>query len=158
MRLVIVALPIVLASLMSACATTSTTTTTSTSAAPAKSAKKYWTCPVCGMEFKGDGHVGYYGVYPVHFCSRVDAEQFTALPPDKRATLAAPQVLSQKKITNSTCPLTGETLTAAAAPVKYEGEIIGFASTADANQFMSLTKAKQQSTIDRWRQSTSQTA
>lgn len=157
MRLVIIAVPIILSSLMTACASTPASAMTSTSAAPAGAGKKTWICPVCVTEFRGDGHIGYYGVYAVHFCSRVDAEQFTSLAYEKRSKLAAAQVLPQKKITNSTCPLTGEELTAAAMPVKYEGEIIGFASAADANQFMSLAPAKQKSVIDRWRQSTSQT-
>jgi len=149
MRPVIAALSIVVVSFFTSCASTSPST------APAKKGTKIWVCPVSGTEFQGDGHSGYYGLYEVHFCSRADAEQFASLPKEKRAKLAAAQVLPQKKITNSTCPLTGESLTAAAAPMKFEGEVIGFASEADANQFKSLPPAKQKSIIDRWRQQAS---
>lgn len=119
-------------------------------AAPAKAGRKTWVCPVCSQEFAGEGQVAYYGLYEVRCCSRADAEQLTALPASKRAQLATAQVLQQKKITNTTCPLTGETLTAAAAPATYETVVIGFASIADANQFKSLPKEKQKVIIDRW--------
>lgn len=92
-------------------------------------------------------------MWEVHFCSRPDAEQFAVMPREKRAKLAAVQVLPQKKISNATCPITGQTLTAAAAPVTYEGVVIGFASVADANQFSSLPAAKKKSLIDQWRSS-----
>jgi len=72
------------------------------------------------------------------------------MPISKRAKLCAPQVLEQKGITNATCPLTGERLTASAGPVKYEGQTIGFASLSDANQFKSLPKTQQKKTIDKW--------
>lgn len=111
-----------------------------------------WICPISGQEVVGAGHVGYYGIYEVHFASRADAEQFASLPKEKRAALAAQQVLAQKKITNTTCPLTGNTLNAAAAPVVWEGVVIGFYSVADANQFKSLPPARQQKVIQAWKQ------
>jgi len=89
-------------------------------------------------------------MWKVHFENAENAAQFASLAPAKRAKLAAPQVLKAKGISNETCPLTGEPLTAAAAPVRYEGRVIGFASVADANQFNSLTKKKQAQMIEKW--------
>jgi hypothetical protein len=47
--------------------------------------------------------------------------------------------------------MTGETLTALAAPVTWDGTTIGFASMADANQFRAFTKEKQAAVIAAWR-------
>lgn len=143
---------------VSACASNTSNTTSSATAAPARAGQKTWTCPVCGMDFQGNGQVGYFGQYELHFCGRPDAEQYAVLPKEKRAKIAAAQVLPQKQITNTICPLTGEALTAAAAPVTYDGAIIGFASVADANQFKSLPKAKQQSIIDQWKNQSAATS
>lgn len=109
--------------------------------------------PITREPIQGEGHAGYYGQWKVLFNSSADAVQYATLPRDKRAKLAAPQVLAAKQITNTTCPITGETLTAAAAPAKYEGEIIGFASVADANQFKSLAKNRQAKVIEKWKAS-----
>lgn len=106
--------------------------------------------PISREPVTGEGFVGYYGMWKVHFESAENAAQFASLAPAKRARLAAPQVLKAKGIPNDTCPLTGEPLTAAAAPVRYEGQVIGFASVADANQFNSLTKKKQAQIIGKW--------
>ncbi len=154
MRLPALAVVAATLSFLGACASTPPAGSSATSAAAPASAPrgaKTWTCPISGTEFKGDGQVAYFGMWEVHCCTRADAEQFAAMPPEKRARLAAPQVLPQKKITNTTCPLTGDALTAAAAPVTYEGVVIGFASLADANQFRSLPPAKQKDVIDRWK-------
>lgn len=140
---------------VSACASSSSSGSGSSAAAVSpgatSSGKKTWTCVLCGEEIAGAGQTGYYGAYELHFCSKGDAEQFVSLPRDKKAKLAAPQVLEAKKITNKSCPLTGEELTAAAAPVVYESQIIGFATVADANQFKSLPAAKQKDLIAKWR-------
>lgn len=106
--------------------------------------------PISREPVAGEGFVGYYGMWKVHFESAENAAQFASLAPAKRAKLAAPQVLKAKGIPNETCPLTGEPLTAAAAPVRYEGQVIGFASVADANQFNALTKKKQAQIIGKW--------
>ncbi|MFO0828002.1 MAG: hypothetical protein U0572_07605 [Phycisphaerales bacterium] len=111
------------------------------------------TCPISGQPVTTHSPNAMYGVFPVYCATLEDARQFAALPKAKRAELATAQVLPQKRITNATCPLTGERLTAAAAPVLYEGEIIGFASVADANQFMSLPAKKRKQCIDEWKAS-----
>lgn len=100
-------------------------------------------CPVTGKVVQGDGASAYYGVYEIVCFDREAANQFAALPPRKRAELAGPQVLARQGITNTTCPLTGKTLNAEAVAVKYDGTTYGFASLADANQFLSLPKKKQ---------------
>lgn len=107
--------------------------------------------PVTDEPVTGKGHIGYFGSYEVRFQNADNAKQWAALPRARRAVLAAPQVLAEKGITNRTCPLTGETLTAAAAPVRYEGKIIGFATTSDANQFRALKKEAQAKLIAQWR-------
>ncbi|MDZ4831512.1 MAG: hypothetical protein SGJ09_15095 [Phycisphaerae bacterium] len=112
-------------------------------------------CPISGEIVTIESPHAWYGVYPVYCSSVENARQFAALPKEKRAKLAVAQVLPQKRIKNSTCPLTGDTLTAAAAPVLYsdvnEEVIIGFASLADANQFTSLTPKKKKECIEAWR-------
>jgi len=108
-------------------------------------------CPISGEPVTTDSkYVAYFSVYPVYCASLSDSTQFGSMPISKRSKLCAPQVLEQKGITNTTCPLTGETLTASAGPVKYEGQTIGFASLSDANQFKSLPKAQQKKIIDKW--------
>jgi hypothetical protein len=114
-------------------------------------AKPKWVDPISKEPVKGEGHVGYYGQWPVHFENGANAAQWASLPKAKRAKLAAPQVLPQKKITNHVCPLTGAELDAAAAPVTWDGAVIGFASSADANQFRALKKEKQDRIIAAWR-------
>jgi hypothetical protein len=107
--------------------------------------------PITQETVTGQGHIGYFGQWQVRFNSSASAEQFAALPRAKRAALAAAQVLPKKGIHNSICPMTGETLTALAAPVTWDGTIIGFASMADANQFRAFTKEKQSAVIAAWR-------
>ena len=106
--------------------------------------------PITQESVTGQGHIGYFGQWQVRFNSSASAEQFAALPRAKRATLAAAQVLPKKGIHNSICPMTGETLTALAAPVTWDGTMIGFASMADANQFRAFTKEKQAAVIAAW--------
>lgn len=109
------------------------------------------TCPISGETVTRDSiYVGYFNVYPVYFASLSDSTQFGSMPISKRAKLSAPQVLEQKGIKNTSCPLTGETLTASASPGKYEGQAIGFATLSDANQFKSLPKAQQKKSVDKW--------
>ncbi|MBL9120374.1 MAG: hypothetical protein JNL80_10725 [Phycisphaerae bacterium] len=108
-------------------------------------------CPISGEPVSEASPNALYGIYPVYCSTIADAKQFASLSPSKRAAAAAEQVLPQKRIANRTCPLSGETLTAAAAPVTYEGVIIGFASVADANQFGSLAKGKKAEMIAAWR-------
>lgn len=110
-------------------------------------------CPITGEPVTTESPSAMYGVFPVYCLSLEDARQFSTLPPEKRASLAAAQVLPQKRIVNATCPLTGEPLTAAAAPVLYEGVIIGFASVADANQFGSMSAKKKSECIAAWQAS-----
>ncbi len=130
-----------------ACASTQNTAAPVTAAAAMN-------CPISGEPVtKNTLYVAYYGIYPVYCASLSDSTQFGSLPASKRAEVAATQVLAQKKITNTTCPLTGSALTAAASPVKYNETIIGFATSADANQFRSLPKAEQQKIIDAWKAS-----
>ncbi len=108
-------------------------------------------CPISGEPVTNQSiYVAYFSVYPVYCASLSDSTQFGAMPLSKRATLAAPQVLAQKGITNATCPLTGETLTASAVAVKYETQNVGFATLSDANQFKSLPKAQQKKIMDKW--------
>ncbi|MBL9149364.1 MAG: hypothetical protein JNM94_11780 [Phycisphaerae bacterium] len=110
-------------------------------------------CPITGEVVSTSSPNAWYGVFPVYCATVSDARQFTTLAKPQRAKLAAAQVLPQKRITNTTCPLTGEPLTAEAAPVLYEEVIIGFATVADANQFNSLAPAKKKKIIDEWRAS-----
>jgi hypothetical protein len=106
--------------------------------------------PITQEPVDGSGHIGYFGQWQVRFNSAASAAQFAALPRAKRAALAAAQVLPKKGIHNSICPVTGETLTALAAPVTWDGTVIGFASMADANQFRAFTKEKQAAVIAAW--------
>lgn len=122
------------------------------------SAKTALTCPITGEPVTDQSPSALYGVFPV-YCSTVgDARQFASLAPKSRARLAKDQVLPQKGIRNHLCPITGEELTAAAAPATYEGETIGFASVADANQFRSLTPKKQAQIVAQWRTDEARTA
>ena len=106
--------------------------------------------PITQEPVDGSGHIGYFGQWQVRFNSAASAAQFAALPRAKRAALAAAQVLPKKGIHNAICPLTGEPLTALAAPVTWDGTVIGFASLADANQFRAFTKEKQAAVIAAW--------
>lgn len=106
--------------------------------------------PITQEPVDGSGHMGYFGQWQVRFNSATSAAQFAALPRAKRAALAAAQVLPKKGIHNAICPLTGETLTALAAPVTWDGTVIGFAGLADANQFRAFTKEKQAAVIAAW--------
>ena len=106
--------------------------------------------PITQEPVDGSGHIGYFGQWQVRFNSAASAAQFAALPRAKRAALAAAQVLPKKGIHNSICPMTGETLTALAAPVTWDGTMIGFASMADANQFRAFTKERQAAVMAAW--------
>jgi len=106
--------------------------------------------PITQEPVDGKDHIGYFGQWQVRFNSAASAAQFAALPRAKRATLAAAQVLPKKGIHNAICPLTGEPLTALAAPVTWDGTVIGFASMADANQFRAFTKEKQAAVMAAW--------
>ncbi len=130
--------------LLSACSVPPTPT-------PKPSALPAPTCPVTGKTVSGEGAVAYYGMYEVVCFDRAAANQFASMPVKKRAKLAGPQVLAAQGITNQTCPLTGRVLDGDAVTVKYEGTIYGFASLADANQFMALPKKKQASLIKDFR-------
>ncbi len=132
--------------LTAGCANTSTVDSQANSAT-----SETMLCPISGEPVTTDSsYVAYFSVYPVYCASLSDSTQFGSMPISKRAKLSAPQVLEQKGITNATCPLTGETLTASAAPVKYEGQTIGFATLSDANQIRSLPKTQQKKIIDKW--------
>jgi len=106
--------------------------------------------PITKEPVVGSSHVGYYGQWQLRFISADTAAQFAALPRAKRNKLGAAQVLPQKGIRNSVCPLTGETLTAQAAPVTWDGKIIGFATGADANRFRLMNKDKQSKIMTTW--------
>lgn len=108
-------------------------------------------CPITGEPVTDADEAAFFETYPVYCKGRENARQFASLSAEQRARLAKDQVLAQKGIANTTCPLTGEALTAAAAPVVYEGTVVGFASLADANQFRSLNAEKKAKLIERWR-------
>lgn len=133
--------------LIAGCATAPATDAPKVSA----SAAVAMACPISGEPVTEDSlYVAYFSVYPVYCASLSDSTQLGSMPISKRAKLCAPQVLAQKQIHNSTCPLTGETLTASAAPIAYEDQVVGFATLSDANQFKSLPKAQQKKIMDKW--------
>lgn len=109
------------------------------------------TCPITGESVTELDEVAFFECYAVHCKGRDSARQFAALEMKQRARLGAEQVLAQKGISNAICPLSGDTLTAAAAPVTYEGEVIGFSSPADANQFRALPREKQSKLVTQWK-------
>jgi len=109
------------------------------------------TCPVTGEPVTELDEAAYFESFPVYCKGRENARQFASLETTKRAAYAAEQVLPQKGIANTTCPLTGEPLTASAAAVVYEGSVIGFASPADANQFRALKPEKQAKIVSDWK-------
>jgi hypothetical protein len=108
-------------------------------------------CPITGEPVTEVDEFAFYETYPVYCKGRENARQYASLSAAQRARLGKDQVLPQKGISNATCPLTGEALTAAAAPVVYEGSVIGFASLADANQFRSLNAEKKAKLIAQWK-------
>lgn len=108
-------------------------------------------CPITGEPVTELDEAAFFETFPVYCKGRENARQFASLELKQRARLGRDQVLPQKGIANEVCPLTGERLTASAAPVVYEGEVIGFASAADANQFRSLTAARKAKLIAAWR-------
>jgi hypothetical protein len=110
-------------------------------------------CPVSGEEVTAASPQAWFNVYPVYCRTDADRKQFAALKPGSRARAAAEQVLPQKRIANATCPMSDETLDAGAVPVLFEGEIYGFASRADANDFRALTAKpeKQRKIIADWK-------
>lgn len=108
------------------------------------------TCPISGEPVTELDEIAYFGSFPVYCKGRDNARQFAALPVKQRSRLASEQVLAQKGIANAICPVTGETLDADAAAVVYEGRVIGFASSADANQFRSLKPEKKAKVIAAW--------
>lgn len=112
-------------------------------------------CPITGEEVTAESPQAWFNVYPVFCLTEADRKQFATLKPKARARAASEQVLPQKRITNATCPMSGETLDAAAVPILFEGEIYGFASLADANDFRALTAKpeKQRKIIERWKAS-----
>jgi hypothetical protein len=107
-------------------------------------------CPITGEPVTELDEVAYFESFPVYCKGRENARQFASLEFSKRARFGTEQVLPQKGISNTTCPITGETLTATAAAVVYQGRAIGFATPADANQFRSLKPERQAKVIDRW--------
>jgi hypothetical protein len=112
-------------------------------------------CPITGEEVTVKSPQAWFNVYPVHCLTEADRKQFATLKPTARARAASEQVLPQKRITNATCPMSGETLDAAAVPFLFEGQIYGFASIADANDFRALTAKpeKQRKIIEEWKAS-----
>jgi len=110
-------------------------------------------CPITGEEVTVADPQAWFNVYPVYCRTEADRKQFATLKPAARARAASDQVLPQKRITNATCPMSGETLDAAAVPILFEGEIYGFASLADANDFRALLAKpeKQRKIISEWK-------
>ena len=108
-------------------------------------------CPVTGETVTTESDAAFFECYPVYCVDRASARQFASLEAKQRARLGAEQVLAQKGIANTTCPITDEALTAAASPAVFEGEVIGFASLADANQFRSLPPEKRTKLIAQWK-------
>lgn len=112
-------------------------------------------CPITGEEVTVESPQAWFNVYPVYCLTEADRKQFATLKPKARARAASEQVLPQKRITNATCPMSGETLDAAAVPILFDGQIYGFASLADANDFRALTAKpeKQRKIITEWKAS-----
>lgn len=110
------------------------------------------TCPVTGEPVDCCSEAAYFESYPVRCHDRASARQFGSLGASQRARLASEQVLAQKGIANSLCPLTGEPLTAFASPALFEGEVVGFGSPALANQFRSLPEKSRAKVIAQWRE------
>jgi len=108
-------------------------------------------CPVTGETVTTESEAAFFECYPVYCFDRASARQFASLEAKQRARLGAEQVLAQKGIANTTCPITDEALTAAASPAVFEGEVIGFASLSDANQFRSLPLEKRAKLIAQWK-------
>jgi len=108
-------------------------------------------CPVTGEIVTTDSEAAFFECYPVYCFDRASARQFASLEMKQRARLGAEQVLAQKGIANTTCPITDEPLTAAASPAVFEGESIGFASLSDANQFRSLPIERRVKLIAQWK-------
>jgi hypothetical protein len=115
-------------------------------------------CPIMGEPVGELDEVAYFESYPVYCKGRDSARQFASLEYSKRARYGADQVLPQKGISNLTCPITGEPLTASAAAVVYQGRTIGFASPADANQFRALKPERQERIISQWQESEAEAA
>ena len=109
------------------------------------------TCPVSGEPVTMLDEAAFFESFPVFCKGRVNARQFASLEMKQRARLAAEQVLPQKGIANTTCPLTGEPLTANASAVAFEGTVVGFATPADAAQFRSLKPEKPSKLIADWK-------
>jgi len=116
-------------------------------------------CPITGEEVTADSPQAWFNVYPVYCRTEADRKQYATLKAGQRARAAAEQVLPQKRIANATCPMSGETLDAGAVPILFEGEIYGFASLADANDFRALTAKpeKQRKIIAEWKASSGET-
>lgn len=110
------------------------------------------TCPVSGEPVTCCSEAAYFESFPVYCADRASARQFGSLDMRQRARLGAEQVLAQKGIANTICPITGEPLTAIAAPAIFEGEAIGFGSPALANQFRSLPEKSKVRVIAQWRE------
>jgi hypothetical protein len=110
-------------------------------------------CPISGEPVTIDDEAAYIESFVVYCKGRENARQFASLDAKQRGKLGAAQVLPQKGIANTTCPLTGETLTAWASPVVYEGTVIGFASVSDANQFRALKADRKAKMIADWKAS-----
>lgn len=112
-------------------------------------------CPITGEPVTVESPQAWFNVYPVYCSTEADRKQFASLKPASRARAAADQVLPQKRITNTTCPMTGEPLDAASVPILFEGRIYGFKSTADANDFRALNAKpeKQRKIIEAWKAS-----
>lgn len=109
------------------------------------------TCPVSAEIVTDQDEAAYFDSYPVYCKGRDNARQFASLSSKQRARLASEQVLAQKGIANKTCPITGEPLNANASAVVYQGTAIGFASSADANQFRSLNADGKAKVIKQWK-------
>ncbi len=136
------------------CSTTPASTSTSANAAVLRVEPIVLTelvCPVTGETVTIESEAAFFECYPVYCLDRASARQFASLEAKQRARLGAEQVLAQKGIANTTCPITDEALTAAASPAVFEGEVIGFASLADANQFRSLPIEKRARLIAQWK-------
>ena len=112
-------------------------------------------CPISGAEVTAESPQAWFNVYPVLCQTDADRKQFAALKAEARARAASEQVLPQKRISNATCPMSGEPLDAGAVPILFEGEIYGFATMADANDFRALNAkpAKQRKIIAEWKAS-----
>ncbi len=94
-------------------------------------------CPVSGGWLIPGAQAMQWGEYTIAVNNH-DVNQWHSLPEAQQAKLIAPDVLRERRVVNTHCPISGERLMADAPTAEYDGEIIGFASQIDKNQWGAL--------------------